>query len=135
MTFDAAMTAYEETSPIGTIADSFPITLPAEASSRPATASPDAGTSDHAITVYNANTLVHVNTAKPRKWRLVRMPEGLAVRLERLSGEMHAAYVEGRVTLPGSMAEAVPMWAVVENALDEQEARRARSNRPRRKQS
>lgn len=107
-------------------------TIAMEPRERPATASPDVGTTDHSIISDEANTRGHVNTAKPRRWRLVRMPEGLAARLERLSAEMHAAYGEGRVTLPAAMAEAVPMWFVVQNALDEQEARRERSRRPRR---
>jgi hypothetical protein len=70
-----------------------------------------------------------------KKWRLVRMPEVLAQRLEVLAHAAEKAYSEGRRDLPAAMVDRVPMWFVVANALDEQEARRERSRKPRRKQS
>jgi hypothetical protein len=70
--------------------------------------------------------------ANDRKWRLVRMPEVLAQRLEVLAHAAAKAYSEGRRDLPAAMVDRVPMWFVVANALDEQEARRERSRRPRR---
>lgn len=70
--------------------------------------------------------------ANDRKWRLVRMPEVLAQRLEVLAQAAAKAYSEGRRDLPAAMVDRVPMWYVIENALDEQAARRERSRRPRR---
>ncbi len=52
-----------------------------------------------------------------------------------MAGEMLFAHGEGRLTLPNAMVEYVPSWYVIENALDEQAARRERSRRPRRKQT
>jgi hypothetical protein len=69
--------------------------------------------------------------ANARRWRLVRVPEALALRLERLTAEMERAYSEGKVTVPNEQAERIPLWLVISRALDEQEARRARSARPR----
>jgi hypothetical protein len=67
-----------------------------------------------------------------KRWRVIRVPEDLARRLDRLAGEMLIAYGEGRVTVPNSMAEYIPPWFIVETALNEVEARRERSRRPRR---
>jgi hypothetical protein len=133
--FDGAMAVLEEAHAVAAIGDAFPHYPAGNGSSRPALASPDAGTSDHATPADDCSREPRVNMLKPRRWRLVRVPEHLARRLERLSAEMMAAYQEGRVALPNSMAEAVPMWAVIENALNEQSARRERSRRPRSKQS
>lgn len=100
----------------------------------PATGLAADGTADHAIASDDRNTRGHVNTAKGR-WTHVRVPVGLAGRLARLADDMHAAYVRGRVELPGSMAERIPVWYVIQAALDEVESRRARSARPRTKKS
>ncbi len=70
-----------------------------------------------------------------KKWRLVRMPESLARRLEALARAAEKAYSEGRIDLPALAVDHVPLWYAVENALNEQEARRERSRRPRRKQT
>jgi hypothetical protein len=70
-----------------------------------------------------------------RRWTHVRVPVELAQRLTALAGEMLIAHGEGRLTLPNAMAEYVPHWFVIANALDEQEARRERSRRPRKKQA
>ena len=37
---------------------------------------------------------------EPRRWRLVRMPESLAQRLERLAADAGLAYAEGRIDIP-----------------------------------
>jgi hypothetical protein len=132
MDFDAAMEELERTHPIGPIADSFPFTLGEEPSSRPALASPDDATADLSTQDTDVTAETPVNMAKPR-WTHVRVPVALAERLTRLAGEMLIAHGEGRVALPNAMAEKVPAWFVVQNALDEQEARRLRSNRPRAK--
>ncbi len=66
-----------------------------------------------------------------RKWRLVRMPESLARRLEVLARAAEKAYSEGRRDLPAAMVDRVPLWYAIANALDEQEARRERSRKPR----
>ena len=65
-----------------------------------------------------------------KRWTHIRVPVELAERLNGLAGEMLIAYSEGRLTLPNAMAEYVPAWYVVENALNEQAARRERSRRP-----
>jgi hypothetical protein len=70
-----------------------------------------------------------------KKWRLVRMPETLACRLEDLARAAEKAYAEGRRDLPALMVEKVPLWFVIQNALDEQDARRQRSRRPKAKRS
>jgi hypothetical protein len=44
---------------------------------------------------------------------------------------MQAAYTEGRVEVPNDLADHIPRWFVIQDALDEVEARRGRSNRPR----
>jgi hypothetical protein len=44
---------------------------------------------------------------------------------------MQAAHGEGRVSVPTELCEHIPVWYVIQAALDEVEARRARSNRPR----
>lgn len=67
----------------------------------------------------------------PKRWTHIRIPVELAERINRLAEQTLAAHAEGRITLPTEMAERVPAWFVVENALDEQEARRERSRRPR----
>lgn len=131
MTFDQAMAAYEEAHPVGTIADSFPFTPGGEASSSPATASPDAETADLSTPADDCSREPRVNMPK-RRWTHVRVPVGLAERLAALAGEMLIAHGQGRLTLPNSMAEYVPAWFAIENALNEQEARRERSRRPRR---
>ena len=61
------------------------------------------------------------------------MPVELAERLTAEAGEMLVAYGEGRLSLPTALADYVPAWFVIKVALDEREARRARSARPRRK--
>jgi hypothetical protein len=131
MTFDEAMAVLEDSSPIGHLAESFTFTLGDGASSSPALRSADDPTPDLSTPLTDVIAETLVNKAE-RKWRLVRMPERLAQRLERLAGETHLAHQQGRITLPTAFADAVPMWLVVERALDEVEARRARSARPRR---
>jgi hypothetical protein len=64
---------------------------------------------------------------------LVRVPIALATRLARLRDEMQAAYTEGRIDVPGGLCEHIPVWYVIESALNEVEARRVRSGRPRAK--
>jgi hypothetical protein len=127
MTFDEAMAVLEESDPIGTIAESFPITLGDGASSRPALQSADDPTPNLSTPLTDVTAVKRVN-----KWTHLRIPTTLAGRLARLAGETHLAHQQGRITLPTAFADAVPMWLVVERALDEVEARRARSARPRR---
>lgn len=102
----------------------------AEAPSRPATGPTTHRTMDHTITSDDAHTQGTVNTAKRRSTH-IRLPVELAERLERMAREMLQAHAEGRIALPSAMCERVPLWLVIERALDEQEARRARSNRSR----
>jgi predicted DNA-binding protein len=73
--------------------------------------------------------------ATAKRWTHIRVPVELAERLTSLAGEMLIAHGEGRVTLPNSMVEYVPAYYVIVNALNEQQARRERSRRPRAKQS
>lgn len=95
--------------------------------------SPETGeTQKHTITVDDGKTEGAVNTSKPRSTH-VRMPVQLAQRIARLRDEAQRAYREGRIDVPSTMVDFVPAWFVIERALDEQEARRARSNRPRKK--
>jgi hypothetical protein len=61
----------------------------------------------------------------------VRVTTDLAARLNRLRDEMQAAYSLGRLDVPGEYAEHIPIHYVIETALNEVEARRSRSNRPR----
>jgi hypothetical protein len=70
-----------------------------------------------------------------KRWTHVRVPVRLAERLNALAGEMLIAHGEGRLTLPNAMAEYVPLWHVIERALDEVESRRERSRRPRSKRA
>jgi hypothetical protein len=72
---------------------------------------------------------VHAN----KRWTHVRVPVALAGRLDTLARKMERDYAEGRVSLPGEMADRVPVWFVIAAALDEQEARRERSRRPRKR--
>jgi predicted transcriptional regulator len=65
------------------------------------------------------------------RWRTVRLPEDLASRLDRLAAETERAHREGRITLPSEHADRVPLWLAIERALDEVEARRVRSRKPR----
>jgi hypothetical protein len=44
---------------------------------------------------------------------------------------MQIAHTEGRVKVPNDLVEHIPDWFVIQHALDEMEARRVRSNRPR----
>jgi hypothetical protein len=74
-------------------------------------------------------------TGDTKKWRLVRMPEGLAQRLEVLAQAAEKAYSEGRRDLPAAVIDRVPLWFVVQDSLDHIEAKRARSKAPRAKKS
>jgi hypothetical protein len=44
---------------------------------------------------------------------------------------MQVAHTQGRVKVPNDLAEHIPLWFVIQGALDEVEARRVRSNRSR----
>jgi hypothetical protein len=70
---------------------------------------------------------------KSPRWTHIRVPVAIAQRINALVEATERAYAEGRVELPSSMADRVPAWFVIDNALNEQEARRERSRRPRRK--
>lgn len=72
----------------------------------------------------------------PRNERstLIRVPNALAARLRRLRDEMQAAHSEGRITVPNELADHIPVWWLIETALNEVEGRRLRSARPRAKQ-
>jgi hypothetical protein len=72
--------------------------------------------------------------AADRRWRLVRVPEALAQRLESLAADTGLAYAEGRLDLPTEFCERIPLWLVIERALDQVEAKRIRSARPRKRQ-
>jgi hypothetical protein len=72
-------------------------------------------------------------TPERKRWTHVRVPTELAERLMIQAGEALIAHGEGRINLPSSMVEYVPVWWVIQNALNEQEARRERSRRPRSK--
>src|SRR5437016_665166 len=61
----------------------------------------------------------------------IRVPTYLRARLSRLRDEVQVAYTEGRVEVPNDLVKHIPVWFVIEDALDEVEARRVRSNRPR----
>jgi hypothetical protein len=61
----------------------------------------------------------------------VRVPVEMARRLERLLERTKRAYAGGRLSVPPAMADRIPVWYVIQKALDEQEARRERSRRPR----
>jgi hypothetical protein len=69
--------------------------------------------------------------ATAKRWTHIRVPVELAERITRLAEATETAYAEGRIELPNAMAEHVPLWFVIANAIDEQEARRERSRRPR----
>ena len=66
-----------------------------------------------------------------RNWVQVRLPAELHARLVGLAAEVQAAHVAGRTVLPGEFADRVPLHHVVARLLDEVEARRERSRRPR----
>jgi hypothetical protein len=66
------------------------------------------------------------NSMKP-----IKFPEDLFARIERLREQLQAAYGEGRIDVPTEHCEHIPLWYVIQAALDEVEARRVRSNRPR----
>jgi hypothetical protein len=74
-----------------------------------------------------------MDSPRPNKWTHVQVPTELAERLMIQAGEALLAHGEGRITLQSSMVEYVPVWWVIQNALNEQEARRERSRRPRKK--
>jgi hypothetical protein len=135
MTFDEAMDAYDAANPVGTIAEAPSITLGGEAPGRPATASPAVGTADLSDPTDDRSHEPRVNMPKPARWTHIRVPVELARRIDRLTGELRAAYSAGRVEIPSAMCERIPAWYTIANALDEQEARRARSARPRKKSS
>jgi hypothetical protein len=63
----------------------------------------------------------------------IKVPQALAARLERLRDAMERAYTEGRINVPTQLCQHIPTWYVIQSALDEVEARRVRSNRPRRR--
>ena len=65
------------------------------------------------------------------RWTHIRVPTDLKDRLDRLRDAIQLAYTEGRVKLPNHLAEYIPVWYVIQDTLDEVEARRVRSNRPR----
>jgi hypothetical protein len=44
---------------------------------------------------------------------------------------MQAAYSMGRIKIPNHLVEHIPIWYVIQDALDEKEARLVRSNRRR----
>jgi hypothetical protein len=60
----------------------------------------------------------------------IRVPSNLRDRLRRLRDEMQLVYSDGRVEVPNDLVEQIPLWFVIQAALNEVEARRARSNWP-----
>ena len=56
------------------------------------------------------------------RWRMVRLPEDLASRLDRLAAETERAHREGRIVLASEHADRVPLWLVVERLADEVES-------------
>jgi hypothetical protein len=89
------------------------------------------GHDSRATFIGNRTTRGDVYIMAAQRWRMVRVPERLAQRLDELAEAMMKAHVEGRIILPASMCEQVPIWAAIESAVDHQEAKRARSRRPR----
>jgi hypothetical protein len=63
------------------------------------------------------------------------LPTALAHRLRRLRDEMQRAYTEGRLDVPTEHGERIPLWYVIESALNEVEQRCVRSGRPRPKRA
>jgi hypothetical protein len=62
----------------------------------------------------------------------IKVPIALYHRLKQRRDEMQRAYGEGRLPVPGKYAERIPLHYIISNLLDETDARRARSARPRR---
>lgn len=67
------------------------------------------------------------------EWKMVRVPADLAVRLASMAAEMEKAHIEGRAMLPGEFAEHCPIHHVIERALTEMEAHKARGKAPKRR--
>jgi hypothetical protein len=69
----------------------------------------------------------------PTQWTHIRVPAALASRLAPLAQQAEANHAAGRSPLPPEHCERCPVWLIIARALDEQEARRERSRRPRRR--
>jgi len=69
---------------------------------------------------------------KNAKAPLIRIPASMKTRVERLRDELQASYEAGRISLPdGIDCERIPLWFVLERALDELEDHRSRSRKSR----
>jgi hypothetical protein len=68
---------------------------------------------------------------RTKRWTHIRVPTVLAARLNLLRDKMQVLYAEGRIEVPNEHVEHIPLWYVIQDALDEKEARRVRSNRRR----
>ncbi len=72
---------------------------------------------------------------KNSKTAQVRIPRELKARIDALRDQFETSAVEGRMELPGHVGdnstERLPIWFVIEKALDELEDHRARSRKTR----
>lgn len=62
-------------------------------------------------------------------WRMICVPRELAERLERLAIENDRLHQEGRIRLPNEYASRYPVHFVISQALDRDDAHRARGRR------
>ena len=60
-------------------------------------------------------------------WANMRIPKGLHERLTARAADMLAAHQDGRSALPSQHVEHVPLYHVIERALDELDGHRARA--------
>jgi hypothetical protein len=63
------------------------------------------------------------------EWSNLRIPKALHERLMKVAADMLLAHQEGRVPLPSEHVERVPLYAVIERALDEREGHQERARR------
>jgi hypothetical protein len=61
------------------------------------------------------------------EWLNLRVPRALHARLTAAAADMLRAHEEGRVPLPSEHVEGVPLYAVIERALDELDGHRTRA--------
>lgn len=61
------------------------------------------------------------------EWQNLRVPKALHARLAELAAGMLRAHEEGRVPLPSEHVDGVPLYAVIERALDELDGHRTRA--------
>ena len=66
-------------------------------------------------------------------WKMIRVPTDLHARLVRHVAEIEAARERGQAIVPGEFADGVPLHHAIARLLDEVEARRGRSRKPRRR--